>query len=324
MRKIIFITTVLLLMGIVGYGKERSIREKFQKRKSKNKAYQKSNMRESIIVDGRERTYIIRLPSEDKRKTSLPLVFVLHGGGGFADNAERMSNMTPLAMEEGFIVVYPNGTGKLKNKLLRWNSGYPVGYAYENNIDDVKFFSKLIDKIDNEYNIDLDRVYFTGMSNGARMNYRLACALSDRVAAIAPVAGSLEYRDMKPKKPVSVIIFNGTDDNYVPYDGGVTKDATEKGCTFPSTPVIEAVNFWVKNNGCPIIPRKEEVGNIVRETYSDCKNNTEVILYTIKGGGHSWPGGKEGLKYGNADLPTQEINATNLIWDFFKTHPKNK
>lgn len=321
--KIVLIIAISVFVSfslVLGQG---SWREKIKARQSQREDMAAemavSTKEESIVVDDRKRTYIVHLPPQYKEGISLPLVFVLHGGGGNAKNAMNMAGMNSLADEEGFIVVYPTGSGRLKDKFLSWNDGLLKLYAAKQNIDDVKFFRRMIEKLKEKYNIDQNRIYSTGISNGGIMSYKLACELSDKIAAIAPVAASLDPKSKMPDEPVSVIIFSGTADEHIPYYGGYGEKSKAK---IDHKPVSYAVDFWVKNNGCSPIPKREEFGSIIKETYTGGRENTEVILYTIKGGGHSWPGGKEGLKYGNADPPTQEIGATKLIWEFFKKHSK--
>jgi polyhydroxybutyrate depolymerase len=273
---------------------------------------------EAMDVDGLLRTYFIHLPSGYDKNTSYPVVFVFHGGGGSAEGAERMSAMSPKADKEHFIAVYPNGDGKLKNKLLTWNTWNCCGYALKNNINDVKFIRLLIDKLEQEYNADPKRIYATGLSNGGMMSYRLACELSDKIAAIAPVAGALNCDNCRPDFPVAVIAFHGTADKHLPYYGGMGDNSIAPRI---DKPVSFAIGSWVKNNGCTD-KKKEEFGSIIKDSYGGCKNNADVVLYTVVGGGHSWPGGRNGAHYGNVDKPTHEISATDLIWDFFSRHSK--
>ncbi|MBI5712565.1 MAG: prolyl oligopeptidase family serine peptidase, partial [Chloroflexi bacterium] len=171
-------------------------------------------------------------------------------------------------------------------------SGNCCGYALDEKIDDTKFISALIDQMIATYTIDPKRVYVTGISNGGMMSYKLACELADKIAAIAPVAGALNV-ECKPSQPVSVIAFHGTDDQSVLYEGGVPKKQADSHERTDKS-VAYAVSFWVKQNGCGTTPQKTGKGNIVSEIYSGCKNNTGVALYTIKGGGHAWPGGVGG------------------------------
>ncbi|MEK6959090.1 MAG: PHB depolymerase family esterase [archaeon] len=279
----------------------------------------KNDFSGKIVIDGRERTYIGHIPEGMNVDDNYPLVVVFHGGGGNAENATRMSEMSAKADKEGFIVIYPNGTSAGLTNLLTWNAWTCCGYANDNNIDDVKFVKELIAQIKDIYNIDTKRIYATGLSNGAFLSYKLACEMSDTFAAVAPVAGSLTGT-CNPTDPVSILIFHGTDDQLVPYSGGVgtaSADVRE-----PDQPVSFAVNFWVSRNQCTTTPGVEQFGSIKAETYSACLNSTEVKAYTIYGGGHAWPGGKEGIQNGNVDKPTAEISATDIIWEFFSKHPK--
>ncbi|MEK7441675.1 MAG: PHB depolymerase family esterase [Chloroflexota bacterium] len=271
---------------------------------------------ESILVDGRTRTYAVHVPTN--LRTPLSLVIVLHGGGGNDDNAERMTGMSAKADKEGFVVAYPNGSGRLEDKILTWNSGNCCGYALDQKIDDVKFISALIDEMQTKHKIDSKRVYVTGISNGGMMSYRVACELADKVAAIAPVAGALNV-ECKPSQTISVIAFHGTSDQHVLYAGGKPKVQADNHERVDQS-VEYAISFWVKQNGCGITPQKNEKGNVVSEIYSGCKNNTGVALYTIKGGGHAWPGGVGGTFF--ADAPTKEISATDVMWEFFKAHSR--
>ncbi|MFA6281716.1 MAG: PHB depolymerase family esterase [Candidatus Omnitrophota bacterium] len=296
------------------------IKQRIQERRGARSNAQTNDEKKSISVEGKIRTYLIHVPLQYRKVKAYPLVFVLHGGTANADNAMRMSQMNPKADQEGFVVVYPNGSGKLEDRLLGWNDGSKRLGEANSNIDDVAFFRQLIAQIEKDYNIDTKRIYVTGISNGAMMAYRLGCELSDKFAAIAPVSGALNYGQSFPVNPLSVIIFHGTADQYVPYNGGIGKASGGEERNDKS--VAYAVDFWVKHDGCKLVPIKEEFGSIVKEQYSGGKADTEVVLYTIKDGGHCWPGGIEGIRYGNVDKPTQEISATDLIWDFFKKHPK--
>jgi polyhydroxybutyrate depolymerase len=187
-----------------------------------------------IVYDGQKRFFNIRLPykidlpSSYDPSNSYPLVFVFHGGGGNADNIEDGTNFTKKADEENFIVVYPYGTGILNKRLLTWNCGFCCGYALENNIDDVGFIRSLYEYIENNYSINPNMVYATGISNGGIMAYRVGAELSDIFAAIAPVAAQIGgqateeekiWHIPSPENPVSVIAFNGMNDTRVPTGG---------------------------------------------------------------------------------------------------------
>jgi polyhydroxybutyrate depolymerase len=272
---------------------------------------------QSFVFAGRERTYIVHLPPAITANQALPLVIALHGGAGNADSTAQMIGMSEAADNAGFIVVYPNGSGRLEDKLLTWNSGNCCGYALDNQVDDVGFVSALIDKMVTTYPIDPKRVYATGISNGGMMSYRLACELSDKIAAIAPVSGAQNV-DCKSARPVSVIAFHGTADQHVLYDGGVPKTQLDTHQRVDQS-VAFAMSFWAQRDGCAPTPQRDERGNIVHDTFTNCANSTAVEFYTIKGGGHAWPGGKS---YFLGDTPTQEISATNLMLEFFAKHSR--
>lgn len=271
-----------------------------------------------LDMQGRERTYKLHIPQKYDKTKPTPLVFVIHGGGGNADNVEEMSGFTPLSDSEGFIVCYPSGSGKLKNFLLTWNTCNCCGYAMDINSDDVGFFSAMIEDISGKINIDKSMIYATGISNGGMMSYLLGCRLSDKFAAVGPVAGALNC-DCAPTNPISAIIFHGMKDEHVLYEGGVPKKQADSHPRVDKS-VEYAVNFWATHNGSDKTPETNDTGNLKKDVYKNGKAGTEVVLYTIKDGGHSWPGGKKG--YPQGDPPSQEINATKTMWEFFKAHPK--
>jgi polyhydroxybutyrate depolymerase len=225
----------------------------------------------------------------------------------------------------GFIIVYPNGIGRLLTPLRRtWNGGYCCGVAYEKNTDDVGFIRKVIKIIGNEFSVNASRIYVTGHSNGGILTYRVGAELADIVAAIAPVAGTIGGRPAEddplyvipePNRPVSVVHFHGKLDENVPYDGGRGNRSRTPAIDLS---VNESISFWVQHNGCEPVPEVNisESGNIITSRYTNGREGTEVLLYTIVNGGHGWPGSATG------DRPTQEISATECLWDFFRQHPK--
>jgi polyhydroxybutyrate depolymerase len=277
----------------------------------------------SLTHDGQTRTYMVYIPTIYivQKPQSVPLVIVLHGGGGNAKEAARVTGFSQKANMEGFIVVYPNGTSLVgKSIFLTWNAGNCCGYALENNIDDVGFIRALIEKLEKELPIDPKRIYATGISNGAMLSYRLGCELSGRIAAIGPVAGALNIPDCKPDHPVSVVIFHGINDEHVRYYGGKSSKMAD-GRERADKPVSYAVSFWTKHNQCAATPQTEEKGRIIKNLYTGGLSGTEVLLYSIKGEGHTWPGGNK-MKHIGADEPVYSVPATDLIWKFFQNHPK--
>ena len=274
-----------------------------------------------LSFDGMERSYLLHVSPNYNNSTPTPLVVVLHGGLGTSENVENTTGFSKKADEENFIVVYPQGIGRT------WNSGNVEGPAFENQVDDVGFILKIVEEVENNYNIDENRIYATGISNGAMMSYKLASDASDKFAAIAPVAGTIGgkstenaslYFPKNPSQSVSVIIFHGTNDQHVIYNGG-RSSGIDSGRIDLS--VNDSVLFWVEADKCSSDPVIENItSNVYSTTYKDGLNATEVVLYVIVGGGHAWPGGEKGFIFG--DEPTQEISATDLIWEFFKIHPK--
>jgi polyhydroxybutyrate depolymerase len=248
----------------------------------------------------------------------VPLVLVFHGGTGNAKNAAQMTGFNTLADQHGFLVVYPNGTGRLSDdKLLTWNGGTCCGYAQQQNVDDVGFVRAIVASLQAQVRIDSRRIYATGLSNGAILSQRLACEAADLFAAVAPVAGTLNFSPCQPSRPVSIIEFHGTADQHILYDGGYgPKSLTQ--VDFAS--VRDSINFWVSANGCQPQPVQTTSGDLQHETWSGCQSGTAVELYTILGGGHAWPGGQIG--WPGADQPTQSLSASQVIWDFFEAHPK--
>jgi len=272
----------------------------------------------ALMAGERERTCLLHLPPGYNGKRLWPLVIVLHGGGGNATGAVGMTGFSEKADKEGFVVAYPNGSGRLKTRLLTWNSGNCCGYALDNGVDDVGFIRALIDELVKTRAVDPKRVYVTGMSNGGMMTHRLGCELSDKIAAIAPVAGALDVENCQPANPVSVIIFHGTADERVLYNGGEPIRKADRHFRVDKS-VAYAVSFWVKHDGCSETPKRSDKGSIRTEIYGGGKDGAEVVLYTVNGGGHAWPGGRAYLL---GTEPTKEISATDLMWDFFMRHPK--
>ena len=249
---------------------------------------------------------------------SIPLVLVLHGGGGNALNIEKVTGFTEKANKEGFIVVYPEGTGKRNNKRLTWNAGHCCGHGMEAGVDDVGFIDALISKLLEYYPIDSKRIYVTGMSNGGMMTHRLGIALSNRLAAIAPVVGTVFGDESKATHPVSAIMLNGLLDKSVPHaggpPGGYFSDAWDGT---PTKPTLEQASYWANIDGCSGNPIKND-NRIFTQWHYACPAGRDVELYLINDNGHAWPGGKKGSIFG--DKPSENFHGTDVIWEFFKHH----
>ena len=271
----------------------------------------------SITVDGRTRTYIINLPPNYYEAADFSLVIGLHGGGGSGEQFETSSTLTDKANISKFIVVYPDGVqGSGLLKARTWNAGGCCDDAVDNNINDVKFISELIDKLLSEYKINPKKVYATGHSNGGMLSYRLACELSNKIAAIAPNASTMVVtQPCNPGRPVPILHMHSVLDQNVPYKGGVGSGVSRHY----NPPIDSVMNVWQLKNQC-LQPAKAIVDNYNYKLTSwfDCTNNVSVHYYLTKDGGHSWPGGAPGSAIG--DPPSTVINANDLLWQFFQEH----
>lgn len=282
----------------------------------------------SLGSEDDQRDVILHLPPAYDGALDLPLVIVLHGGAGSGQQIQRHTQLDTDADEYGFVVAYPDGSGRLNDALFTWNVGHCCGYAFENQVDDVAFLSLLIDRLVEHYAIDPSRIYLAGISNGGMMTYRAAAELADKVAAIAPIAASIggqatpdsaTFFPPQPSSPVAVMSFHGMQDQHVLYEGGLSPMAITDGRSDLS--VAESISFWVEANGCDPVPSTEEQanGNIIIDTYTDCEGGADVVLVTIVDGGHAWPGGRQRLV---GDDPTQDISANRMMLEFFLAHPK--
>ena len=289
-------------------------------------------LRATLEHDGIERTYHIYLPSNFSVDDPLPLVLALHGGGGQGnqfDQGATQGTLTTAAEERGVVLVFPEGIDK------QWCDGRFSQLDTErqcDTIDDVAFISEIIDTMVQEYGIDPTRVYATGISNGGFMSVRLAMDLSDKIAAVAPVAAQLSValEDNIPKLPISMMIINGTEDPIVPYDGGEVRlfeSGRSRGEVLATAVTIE---HFRQHNNCEATPKLVELLNtdpddgttVTIETYFECDGGAEVILVKVIGGGHTWPGGKQYLGPKLVGVVSREINASDMILDFFLAHSR--
>jgi polyhydroxybutyrate depolymerase len=274
------------------------------------------------IKVGVERHYLLVVPEKGDPKAPLPLVFVFHGSGNTGAIMQKGCGITELAGQKGFIAAFPDGIDK------RWNGGVgdPESLASARS-DDVAFVSAMIDRIDSEHRVDRRRIFATGSSNGAIFCYTLACRLSDRIAAIAPISGLLGEAvaaHHHPSGPVSVISFNGTDDPLLPFTG---EPQGGKGLLS----VNDTVSFWVRNDQCdttatitkdPPSPLDDGL-TIIRIAYQGGTANSAVEAFVIGHGGHTWPGSHTDPTWAKtAGKTAMSISANELMWDFFEKHPK--
>jgi len=273
---------------------------------------------------GRERRYLI---SDFSGGKPAPVVFVLHGGGGHPENAQNMSQFDIIAAREKFIVVYPGGTGGMPGgRLLTWNAGHCCAYALDNKVDDVGFIRTIIDQMVASGRADPKRIYVTGMSNGAMMSHVLARELPDRIAAISPIVGAIFGDEPVPKGPVAAIIFVGQDDQAVPGAGGPLGGATRRGGAQAEdrnvTPDINQASYWAKANGCGApVESVDTSGKPVEFRWEKCTSGKPVHFYRVANNGHAWPGGRAGRA--EADQPTPDVNASEMMWRFFTANSKS-
>lgn len=279
-----------------------------------------------LRVDGRDRRYLVYVPpalASVSASTPVPVVLAFHGGATNAESMRRFCGLDETAERHRFIVVYAEGTGRLP-RLLTWNAGDCCGYAMDQGVDDVAYTRALLDDLAGAHPIDGRRVYATGMSNGGMMCYRLAAELSDRIAAIAPVAGplGLDPASVKPARPVSVLAVHGTADEFAPFAGGQGKGLTDT--QFRSAE--EGLATWVALDGCPptpttiALPDTERDGmRSTRTTWGPGRQGSEVALIRVEGGGHTWPGHAPRLEM--LGPVTTDFDVNTVMWEFFERHP---
>lgn len=256
------------------------------------------NLTQSLVHGGLTRSYVLHLPPAISQGKPLPLVVALHAAFTDAAQLERYTGLSAKADREGFIVVYPNGTGEgADTTRLTWNVGFCCGMAPVRGADDIGFIETLIGQLRQSYAIAARRIYVTGHSNSAMLAYQLGLKLPGTLAAIAPVSGALRGNESPPSQPLPVVVFHGTADQVVAYDGSRLFQ-----------PVPETIQFWVKADHSSPVAQKQITGNVVRGLYAGGGQGVDVVLYTLTGGGHLWPSG--------------ELNATDQIWAFFASHPK--
>jgi len=292
-------------------------------------AFEGKVLRSSFIHDSLKRTLNIYIPSVHDRSVQVPLIIALHGRGttGKSMIILTQKGFNKLADKDGSIIVYPDGVE------LNWNDGRmdeeANDRAHRDNIDDVGFISALIDFMIMNYNINPKQVYVTGISNGAIMSYRLACELSHKITAIAPVDGNIPvmlYPQCSPSRSVSVLAINNTEDPLVPFEGGEITGKFRRVKLGKVLSVDESIRFWIYRNRCSVIPvvteepdRDPKDGTtVIKKEYVNNIDGTEVILYAIDGGGHTWPGGIQYLPARIIGRTCRDFEANEVIWAFFK------
>jgi polyhydroxybutyrate depolymerase len=265
----------------------------------------------SFVSSGETREYLLYVPKSYDRRTPTPLVISMHGAGLWGAAQKETSRWNDLADKKGFIVVYPSGLGGKGVRIWRAEPGPGL-------TKDVRFISELIDTLKAAYNIDSTRIYANGLSNGGGMSFALSCTLSDRIAAVGMVAAAqtLAWSWCTDRHPVPMIAFHGTADSATPYNGGSSWISSRP---FPNVP--RWVARWARRNQCEAEPVESAVAaDVSRRAYTSCADDAVVVLYTVEGGGHTWPGGAP-LPEWFVGRTSQSIDATSLMWAFFYDHP---
>ena len=267
----------------------------------------------SITHDGIERDYILYVPEIYDGSTAVPLVLNFHGFGSSASQQMFYGDFRDIANTEGFLLVHPEGTTFIGNQF--WNVGFP---GISSTIDDVGFTEALIDELATLYTIDLDRVYATGMSNGGFMSFLLACQLSEKIAAVASVTGSMTqdtFDDCNAQLPTPVLQIHGTEDDVVLYNENNL-----------SLPIPDVISYWVDHNNCETTPTTTTLpdvdvsdgSTIEHSVYEDGDNGITTEHMKVIGGGHTWPGSVL-----NTAGTNQDIDASMEIWLFFSRYDIN-
>jgi polyhydroxybutyrate depolymerase len=266
---------------------------------------------DSILSGNIQRTYSLYVPKNYDSKKPSSLIIDMHGYSSNAMQEQAYSNFMPIADTANFFVVYPNGT--IYNGMQFWNAGLSTSL-----VNDVAFISDLIDHILLQFTIDVNSVYACGMSNGGFMSHTLACSLSNKIAAIASVTGSMfvtQYGTCVPGRVVPVMQIHGTADNTVPYSGNSGMIAIDT-----------LMKYWVRQDKCSTTPEITNVPDInladsctaIHYVYRGALE-TSCELYKIVGGGHSWPGSPYKIAVTN-----QDFNASEKIWLFFRKYKLDK
>lgn len=264
-----------------------------------NKTAQPLDATWTIAVGGANRIAKVHVPASYDPSKRTPLLIDVHGRTQTASAQMTLSKSKEKADAEGFIVIHPESA----TSPTAWNSGSCCEPATTNNVDDTGFMRKLIDEAESKLCIDPARIYMMGMSNGGYESHRIACELADRVAAVGPVTGLLLFSGCSPSRPVPVMMINGTADTLSQYQY-----------------VGQTVNFWKGKNGCTTQMQTYQNGDTTCVTHGGCTAGADVVLCTVQEGGHQWPGG--GSEFPFLGKKSNDIIATDALWDFFAAHPK--
>lgn len=273
----------------------------------------------TIQHDGLARRYRVHVPRQYAPSRPSALLVALHGGGGnmnYQASDERYG-LISASERKGFVVVFPNGYSKRPDgSFATWNAARCCGAARDQNVDDVGFIRQVIVNLARQMNIDRERVYATGMSNGGLMAYRLACEASDVFRAIAPVAGTDNTIKCAPTRAVPVLHIHAKDDDHVAFAGGAGPNAVHQSFITDFTSVPDTISKWVQLNGCASSPKRVlEKPGAYCERYESCRDDAAVQLCVTDDGAHSWPGAQKS----RGEPASHAISANDVMWEFFES-----
>lgn len=285
----------------------------------------------TLTHGGRERWALVHVPPQAAEAKPLPAVIVFHGGGGEPYGMQKLTGgLDRLADREGFLVLYPAGTGPFARRLLTWNAGSCCGGAARDAVDDVGYTVALLRQLAARAPVDPTRVYASGLSNGAMMSYRMAVDCSERIAAIAPVAGAMMVvLPARPPRPVPVIDFHSVDDPRALYAGGLGPPFPLTNSRVQHPPLEKTLAWWVEQNGCPAEPElgplqsgppgSASAAHTARAIrWGPGTDGAEVVHWKLTGAGHVWPGGPGYATERLVGPPTLAVNANVEMWAFFQ------
>jgi polyhydroxybutyrate depolymerase len=315
---------------------------------------------ETVTVGDVTRTFVVHRPQGYDSKQHYPVVVLLHSLNQDSGDMAHLSHFNEVADRFGIIAVYPNALHRWNVGVsleqptqarrgfggrgggMRFpgrgypGSGWPGGSGQRQDqgqgqdqqrqrtppADDLAFFNAMLDKLSTEYSVDITRVYATGLSDGGFMDFRVACAMADRVAAIAPVGAEMpKYLYCTPARPVPVLMINGTSDPVVSYSGG------GRPGSYLRLSALDSAKDWSQLDGCEEKPQRTTLHPTAKkgmetrvETYDGCHQGTMVTLDSVVGGGNTWPGGEQYLDEKSIGKTSNDLNADEVIWKFLQAY----
>jgi polyhydroxybutyrate depolymerase len=294
---------------------------------SNNTLFGQANIVDSIAHQSYQRKYTVHTPTGYSNSTPVPLILMLHGGGGTMTNAQGFTNLNAVSNTNGFLAVYPQGYGIIPSGGFSWADGRGTS-ADIAAIDDLGFIDKLLDTLIANYSVDTTKIYICGFSNGGFMTQRFACQQNKRFAAMASLGSIMDttlFTNCIPTRPIPILFMLGTADPFIPYYGGPMIGSG------PAPPIIgidTLIHFWKQNNNCKTTTSPINIPDInVTDSstvsvfnFTNCSCNANISFYKINGGGHTWPGVEIPSYEIIAGQTNEDIQASEELWNFFKVH----